>query len=334
MEAEIETARKADGREPSGRKLLSVVVSAFNEEAGIRKFYEEASRQGRLLDRAGWDYELVFVNDGSKDRTGEILRSLSAEDPEHVRCFFLSRNFGHEAAMTCGLDHAGGDGLVFMDADLQHPPECLGPIAEKLSEGYEVISMARKSNKSAGIVRNVTSGAFYWVLNRLSSVRFEPNASDFFAISRRVGKVLRRNYRERVRYLRGYVQEVGFRSTVLSYEAAARFAGHSHYSIRKLFAFSINIILCFSNLPLKLGIVMGLFSGLLGFLLLLYTLLTREGAPSGYATIVILNCFMFAMLFFVIGIIGQYIAVMFEEGKDRPIYIVDEALNYREAGEQ
>ena len=134
--------------------------------------------------------------------------------------------------------------------------------------------------------------------------------------------MLRENYREKVRFLRGYVQNIGFRKTQLSYEAAPRVAGKSHYSLRKLWRFSVDTILCFSNLPLKLGIYAGFFSALLGVILIVYTMLTRGGAPSGYATIVILLCFMFGMLFVVVGIIGEYIAIIFNELKDRPIYIV------------
>ena len=187
--------------------------------------------------------------------------------------------------------------------------------------------MVRTRNESAGWVKNVTSSGFYWLINHISDVHFEPNASDFFAVSRHVAQVLKDNYRERVRFLRGYVQNVGFKKTVLQYEARPRVAGESKYSIRKLFIFSVNTILCFSNMPLKLGIYAGIFSALLGVSVMIYTLFTRQGAPSGYATIVVLICFMFAMLFVIVGIIGEYIAILFTELKDRPIYIVERTRN-------
>ena len=308
-------------------KLLSLVVSAYNEEAGLETFYQTTREYGEALAEKGWDYECVFVNDGSRDRTGEILDDLAARDATHVRVLHFSRNFGHEAAMTAGLDYATGDGLVFMDADLQHPPQYLADIVDQFDAGYQVISMVRTENKTAGLLKNITSGGFYWLINRMSEVHLEANASDFFAITRPVQKVLMKNYREKVRFLRGYVQNVGFRKTTISYEAAPRVAGSSHYSIRKLFAFAMNTIMCFSNMPLKLGIFAGLFSGFLGMIVLIYTLVTRDGAPSGYATIVVLLCFMFAVLFIVVGIIGEYIAVLFEELKDRPIYIVEDSRN-------
>lgn len=308
------------------KKMLSVVVSVYNEEQALPLFYETAKP---ILEDLPWDYELLFVNDGSQDGSREILSGLAQQDPQ-VRVVNFSRNFGHEAAMIAGIDYANGDAIVCMDADLQHPPECLPEIVERLSEGYGVISMVRLKNRSAGFVKNLTSAGFYHVINTLSDVRFEPNVSDFFAISRPAAEVLKKNYRERVRFLRGYVQNIGFRRTTLSYEAHDRVAGESKYSIRRLFTFSINTILCFSNLPLKLGIYAGILAALMGVVVMVYTLCTRQGAPSGYATIVILNCFMFAVLFLIVGIIGEYIAILFSELKDRPIYIVEETENLGE----
>ena len=306
-------------------KLLSVVVSVYNEELALREFYAET---GKILKRlpGNWDYEFLFVNDGSRDQSLSILKEFAASD-EKVKIINFSRNFGHEAAMIAGLDYAGGDGIVCMDADLQHPPECIPDILAKFEEGYQVINMVRTRNRTAGLVKNITSSGFYWLINRISDVHFEANASDFFAVSRSVAEVLKGNYREKVRFLRGYVQNVGFQKTTLEYEAGVRVAGESKYSLKKLFIFSVNTILCFSNMPLKLGIYAGILSGAAGMAVLVYTLFTRQGAPSGYATIVVLICFMFAMMFLLIGIIGEYTPSFFTELKDRPVYIVRETAN-------
>ena len=309
-------------------RLLSVVVSVYNEEKALEDFYREATG---VLKGIAWEYELIFVNDGSGDQSLSILERLAAGD-SNVKVVSFSRNFGHEAAMIAGLDYSRGDGIICMDADLQHPPECIPGILECFERGYEVINMVRTRNKTAGLVKNITSSGFYWLINHISDVHFEANASDFFAISRHVAQVLKENYREKVRFLRGYVQNVGFKKTTIEYEARARVAGESKYSIKKLFVFSINTILCFSNMPLKLGIYAGIFSALLGLLVMIYTLFTRRGAPSGYATIVVLICFMFAMMFVIIGIIGEYIAILFTELKDRQIYIVDRTENFEEIG--
>lgn len=305
------------------RELLSVVVSVYNEEEALSQFYQVTEG---ILKEIPWDYELVFVNDGSRDRSLEILNSLAEQD-SHVKVVSFSRNFGHEAAMIAGIDYSRGDGIICMDADLQHPPECIQEIVGKFQEGFEVINMVRTKNESAGWFKNLASAAFYKLINMMSDVKFENNASDFFAISRNVAEVLKKNYREKVRFLRGYVQNVGFKKTAIEYEARARVAGESKYSIRKLFQFSVNTIVCFSNLPLKLGVFAGMFAAVMGLIVLVYTLFTRGGAPSGYATIVILNCFMFAILFLIVGIIGEYIAILFAELKDRPIYIVEETKN-------
>ena len=300
-------------------EMLTVVVSVYNEEAALPLCHE---RLTEVLRESGRDYTLLFVNDGSRDRSAEILDRFAAEDTR-VRVLHFSRNFGHEAAMIAGIDYAEG-AVICMDADLQHPPQCIPAILAKLDEGFDVISMVRTANRSAGIIKNLTSSAFYGVMNALSGTRFEKNASDFFAVSARAAEVLRRAYRERVRFLRGYVQSLGFRSTALQYEAAERAAGQSKYSLAKLFRFSMNTIMSFSDLPLRLGIYAGIASGLLGPILLIYSIVmkVRIGAPAGYTTIIVVICFMFAVLFLILGIMGQYIGVLFEEVKGRPIYIV------------
>ena len=314
-------------------KICSVIVSVYNEEDSLEQFYQHCSQACEKLQELGYGYEIVFVNDGSQDKSAILLEDFAERDREHVRVLSFSRNFGHEAAMTAGLDHAKGDFLVFMDADLQHPPELISEMLKKSEEGYQVVSMVRTKNPSAGLVKNVTSALFYWILNHVSPVRFEENASDFFGISKKVQQVLKKHYREKVRYLRGFVQSVGFPKTSIRYEAAARQAGQSHYSLSKLWQFSKNTLFTFSNLPLQLGIFAAICSGGLGTVLLIYTLLTRKGAPSGYATIVVVLCFMFAVLFFVIGIIGEYIAILFEELKDRPLYILSDSKNIEEDSE-
>ena len=200
------------------RKKISVVVSVYNEELSLNQFYKTTVS---VLDKCVWDYELIFVNDGSQDGSIELLKGFAKENAK-VKVVDFSRNFGHEAAMIAGIDHAQGDGVVCMDADLQHPPACIPDIIAKFEDGYEVISMIRTKNADAGIIKRITSGAFYKVLNLMSPVKFENNSSDFFAISKNVAGVLRKDYREKIRYLRGYVQSVGFRKTTLEFEAQKR----------------------------------------------------------------------------------------------------------------
>ena len=302
------------------KKCISVVVSVYNEELSLARFYETTVG---VLEHCSWDYELVFVNDGSADGSIDLLKGF-ADENKKVRVVNFSRNFGHEAAMIAGIDYASGDGIVCMDADLQHPPQSIPDIIQKFEEGYDVVSMIRTKNADAGLIKRITSGAFYRVLNMMSPVKFENNSSDFFALSRPVAEVLRRDYREKVRYLRGYVQSVGFPKTTLEFQAQKREAGESKYSIRKLIKFSMNALCSFSDLPLKLGMYSGMFVALCGFILMIFTIVNKlvNGAPAGYSTIIVVLCFMFAVVLMVIGIIGEYIAVLFAEIKDRPIYIV------------
>ena len=284
-------------------KSFSIIVSVYNEEASLEKYFEACfsvlrdfclmkrdnsdfselpleSEKSELLSESKKNHafgqkreeqgvkeyqaELLFVDDGSSDRSPLILDQLAAEYPDLVRVIHFSKNFGHEAAMTAGLDHAKGDFLIFMDADLQHPPKLIPEMLQKWEEGFSVVSMVRTKNSSAGLIKNISSSAFYFVLNRLSPLHFEANASDFFGISKEVQEVLIKYYREKVRYLRGYVQSVGFSKTKILYEAGERQGGASHYSIRKLLVFSKNTLLSFSNLPLRLGIFASVCSAVLG----------------------------------------------------------------------
>ena len=309
-------------------KKISIVVSVFNEEEVLFEFYRETIKVLLLIDNP---YEIIFVNDGSTDGSRSVLFKL-AKDDENVKIINFSRNFGHEAAMLAGIDYASGDYIVCMDADLQHSPTLLPDMIRKFESGFDIINMVRTVNKSAGILKNITSAGFYKVINKLSDIKLVSNASDFFGISKRVADVLRNNYREKTRFLRGYVQNVGFNTTNIEYEARKRFAGESKYSIRKLFRFSMNTIMTFSNLPLKLGMYAGGMAAFLAIIMMIYTVVSflRVGTPSGYATIICLICFMFSVLFFIVGIIGEYLGLILAELKDRPIYIVEEKMNFKE----
>ena len=310
-------------------KKISIIVSVYNEEEVLFEFYRETIKVLLLIDHS---YEIVFVNDGSMDGSRGLLFKIAKDDP-NVKVVHFSKNFGHEAAMIAGIDHASGDYLVCMDADLQHPPTLLPEIMKKFEAGYDIINMVRTVNKSAGIVKNITSSAFYKVINRLRDNKLVNNASDFFGISKRVADILRNNYRDKIRFLRGYVQNVGFNTINIEYEAKRRFAGESKYSIRNLFKFSMNTIMTFSNLPLKLGIYAGIMAIVLAIILAIYTVWSfiKVGTPSGYATTICLICFMFSVLFFIVGIIGEYLGMILSELRDHPIYIVEEKINFDKA---
>lgn len=303
---------------------ISLVVSAFNEEQGIEDFHKEADRilsdYVKTEEGSGYTYDFWFVNDGSRDSTGELLKKLRNENPETVKIIEFSRNFGHEAAMCAGLDHADGDYLIFMDADLQHPPMLVPEIMRKFREGAEVISMVRTENEDAGKWKNITSGMFYSLINKMSTMHMEPSASDFFALSKEPADVLRNSFREKIRFIRGYVQNIGFNKATVSYEAARRVAGESHYSFKKLFKLSMDTIVCFSDMPLKFGFVAGVITGVAALIVLIVTLI--GGSLKGTAAVITVMLFLFAVLFMLIGITGRYLSAMLAEIKDRPIYII------------
>lgn len=306
-------------------RKISVVVSVYNEEESLGEFYKVTKG---VLDSCSWNHELVFVNDGSTDKSAEILSSFAKQDKK-VKVVNFARNFGHEAAMIAGIDHSSGDGIICMDADLQHPAECIPEIIAKFEEGYEVVSMIRTKNHDTTLFKKITSSAFYKVLNTLSSVKFEESSSDFFGITKNVAKVLKEDYREKVRYLRGYVQSVGFNKTTLTFEAGKRFAGQSKYSIKKLIRFSVNALCSFSVAPLKAGSLAGIISLFAFFVFGIAgtVMAVKDVAGAGFMGIACLLCLLFAVLFFLLGVIGEYLAVLLTEAKDRPIYIIRDILN-------
>lgn len=304
-------------------QLISVVVSVYNEQESLFLFWDAIKY---LLQPEGQEtrYEIVFVNDGSTDASASILDSLVLQS-DCVRVVHFSRNFGHEAAMLAGICHAKGDAVICMDSDLQHPPTILPDMVARFSQGDEVVTMVCNRRADGGLRKRITSKFFYWIINKLSDGQFEPNASDFFLISKRVAQIVTTSYPERTRFLRGLIQSVGFQKSTIEFEAPARVAGKSKYSLTKLFFFSLSAIASFSHVPLRLGVALGFIFGMLSLLVGFYSLVMKFlGEPfSGYTTLVVLLSFGFSLLFIVVGIIGEYLGYIFNEVKHRPPYIVD-----------
>lgn len=306
-----------------GNSKCSIVVSVYNEEAVLEQCHVAICAAMAAINDC--DTEIIYVNDGSSDQSRSLLDRLASQDTR-VKAIHFSRNFGHEAAMIAGIDHASGDAIVCMDADLQNPPEMLGDILRLHAEGYDVVTMVREDRADGGIVKRVTSGLFYRLINRLSDAKLQPNASDFFMVSRRVADVLRHDYRERTRFLRGLIQTVGFRATTLSYHAPKRAAGHSKYSLTRLAGLAFTSIASFSKAPLKLGIYSGLLFGLLSVALIVYSIVMWmvDRPVGGYTTLIIFLSAFAAILLLVVGVIGYYIGFILDEVKGRPIYVVEQ----------
>ena len=304
------------------KPLYSIIVSVYNEEAVLPLFHQEVSTvMDSLSDTA--DFELLFVNDGSSDNSRQVLHQLMEKDPR-VRVIHFSSNFGHEAAMLAGLDHCRGEAAICMDSDLQHPPTLLPQMFELYRQGKDVITMMRTDRADGGTGKHLSSKLFYRIINRMSEAQLQPNASDFFLVSRKVIDVLKTDYRERTRFLRGIIQNIGFEKDSINYEAPSRAAGKSKYSMWKLLKFSFTAIASFSKTPLKIGIYTGLIFVLLSIILIIYSIVMWiiDTPVSGYTTLVIFLSAFAGIQLFVTGAIGYYIGFIFDEVKQRPLYII------------
>lgn len=300
---------------------LSVVVSIYNEEEGIEHFFDVLEGE---LNKLPYTYEVLMINDGSRDNTLSELKKLS-ERNEHIRIVSFSRNFGHEAAMLAGIDNSRGKAIICMDSDLQHPPAKIAEMMKLWEKGAEVVTMVRSERKDDKGLHKWLSRSFYRLVNKLSDIKIDENASDFFLISDKVGDLLRKDYRERSRFLRGIVQSVGFRREKIEYVADERKTGKSHYSFRKLVKLSLLAISSFSKVPLQIGIIVGLLFVLLSIVLLIYSLVMYfcQRPTSGYTTLIVFLSLFSGIQLMIIGVIGEYIGYIYDEVKGRPIYIID-----------
>ena len=306
----------------------SVVVSVFNEAESAMIFYNSLSETLASLQIS---CEIIFVNDGSSDESLSILKDIATSD-KRVKIIDFSRNFGHEAAMIAGIDHAQGESVICMDSDLQHPPTMIPEMLQKKAEGFDVINMVRTDRKDAGLMQKINSKLFYRLINSISSVKLTENASDFFLISQKVCKLLRSDFRERTRFLRGLIQLAGFRKTTIEFIAPKRAAGKSKYSFFKLLNLSFTAISSFSKVPLQLGIITGLIFSGVSLMLIFYSLIMwiLEITIPGYTTLIIFMSAFAGIQLFVTGLIGQYISYVFEEVKGRPVYVINEIYEFED----
>ena len=306
---------------------VSLVVSVFNEEDVLPLFWQAVQEVVRTWE--GTEVEMVWVNDGSHDQSQTFIRSLlDAPSPERMshQALEFSRNFGHEAAMIAGIDHATGDAVVCLDSDLQHPPMMLPDMVKAFAEGFDIVTMTRTSRADKKHTQRASSW-FYRLLNTLSDFHFEENASDFFLISARVAEILRTSFRERNRFLRGYVQTLGFDKTSLTYDAGARAAGESKYKWAGLFNLANIAIFSFSRKPLYAAMAMAvtfflMTVGVAGYSLVVYFF--GDKPPAGYTTLIVFLSLSFTMLFFVLAVLSMYIGRGVEEIQERPIYLIKE----------
>lgn len=303
---------------------ISIVVPVYNEQDNLKEFHKRITA---IMNDTGYDYNLVFVDDGSKDSSAFILKQLVEED-EHVEAYLLSRNYGHQMALTCGLDNADGDAVITMDGDLQHPPELLPELIRLWEEGSEIVMTKRLATEDAGFLKNITSSCYYKLINIMSKVEITPGGSDFRLMDKKAVEAFRL-YRERARFIRGMVSTLGFNVSVVEFVAPPRFAGHSKFNLHKMLHFALDGITAFSNLPLRWAFYLGLFFGLCSLLLLghvFYVKFISDDAVPGWATTTVSILFLGGIQLVGIGILGEYIGRIFEEIKHRPLYLVSKHL--------
>jgi len=309
-------------------KLLSIVVPVYNEEDNIEHFYEAVCR---VMAGLQYDWELIFVDDGSMDSSWSILERLESKDP-HVQPISLSRNMGHQLALTCGMDYAEGDVVITMDGDMQHPPEMIPTLLQAWEQGFEVVQTVRKTTEGVSWLKKFSSNGFYWMMNHISDIHIIEGGSDFRLLDAKVVRAFR-HYREHVRFLRGMISAMGYRKTTIEFVAPPRFAGASKFSPRKMLHLAVDGVLAYSSLPLRFGLYAGVLCAVLSLLIFLHVLVSKfvmGDAEPGWATIIGCITFFGGMQLVTLGLLGVYIGRIFEEVKRRPLYLVGrEKRGYR-----
>ena len=304
----------------------SIVVPAYNEENTLAEFYARLSKVLQSLDGGS---EILFVNDGSTDETEKILQQLHQKDPR-VRILNLSRNFGHQVAITAGIDLAQGRACLIMDADLQDPPEVIPEMARLWRNGYEVVYGLRKKRFGESRFKLATASLFYEALKHLAHIEIPQNVGDFRLLDRKVVDALKK-LPERNRFVRGLVSWVGFRQTDLLYERDARYAGETKYPFLKMLEFALDGITSFSAIPLRLATWMGLLCSFASFLFILWVIgakLFTDRTVLGWASLMGAVLLIGGVQLFTIGILGEYIGRIFDEAKQRPLYLIREKIGF------
>lgn len=308
------------------KKIISVVVPMYFEELVAEECYKQLTKT--LCDNK-FEYELIFVNDGSKDKTEEILLNLSKID-NRVKVINFSRNFGHQTAVTAGIFNAAGDAIVIIDADLQDPPALILDMVKLWEKGYDVVYGKRKKRSGETIFKLLTAKYFYKFLNYMSDIDIPKDTGDFRLIDRKVAEVFKQ-MPEKNRFVRGMMSWIGFNQTFVEYERDARFAGETKYPLKKMLKFASDGIIGFSTKPLKLVSSIGIFSVIISIIVFLYSLFSKfyfHAATSGWTSIISLIAFFGGVQLLSLGIVGEYIARIYEESKNRPLYIIKNKINF------
>jgi dolichol-phosphate mannosyltransferase len=301
-------------------RSIDIVVPLFNEEACIDEFY---ARTASAIAGLPYSFRILFIDDGSRDRSAELCSALQDKDPR-VGLIRFSRNFGHQAALTAGLDAADADAVITLDADLQHPPERIPAFIAAWEQGAHVVSGVRSKKGAVSVWKRTTSAVFYRLLNAISKFEITPDSPDFRLFDARAVRAIRR-LREQTRFLRGIYAWVGFRKAEITYDEAPRAGGESHYRARDMLLFALRAVLSFSHLPLRTATYFGLCVSLLAFLYGLYAIamkLVFHHVIPGWTSLAVLVSFLSGVQLLTLGVLGEYLGQVLEETKRRPLYLV------------
>ena len=306
---------------------FSFIVPVYNEQDVLEDVYR---RLATVADRLGETYEIVFVDDGSQDRSGEILRQLARTD-SHVKVVELSRNFGHQLAVTAGYDFAAGQAVISLDADCQHPPEIIPQLVNRWRDGYEVVYTVRKTTAGVPLLRRGIGRLAYLAIRLISGVDLTDQA-DFRLLDQKAVRALRTT-REQARFVRGLVRWIGFRHTAVEYEAPSRAAGQSKYTLRQLAGMAGAGVFNFSLRPLRLAAVLGgvMLTGAVVYGVVAIVLWPLGLCPGAWANVTAVVAGLFGLQFVILGILGEYVGRIFEEAKARPLYIVRQTMGFGKA---
>jgi glycosyltransferase involved in cell wall biosynthesis len=305
------------------KPIFSIIAPIYNEEDSLPELYKRVSE---VMDRTHEPWELILVNDGSRDKSPEIIRELAARD-RRVRPVMFARNFGHQIAVTAGLDYSRGDAVVIIDADLQDPPEVILDLIEKWQEGYEVVYAVRAEREGETWFKKITASTFYRLIYRITDVKIPLDTGDFRLLDRKVVDVMNK-MREHHRFLRGMASWVGFRQIGVSYKRAARYAGVTKYPFRKMLKLALNAITSFSYFPLQLATYIGFLSAGLAIVAIPVVIILRAINPEmffGQASTLIAVLFLGGVQLISLGILGEYLGRVYDEVKGRPLYVVSES---------
>lgn len=317
---QLTTITQSSARRPSSGTFLSVVVPAYNEEDVLPTFHQ---RLCAVLDSITVEFEVLYVNDGSTDNTLRVLHGLRESDPR-VAIIDLSRNFGKEIALSAGLDHARGDAIVVIDADLQDPPELIPEFLARWADGYDVVYGKRISRDGETAVKKATAYLFYRLVQRVSRIRIPEDTGDYRLLSRRAVEALKQ-LRERHRFMKGLFAWIGYPQKAVPYRRDARYAGTTKWNYWKLWNFALEGITSFSIAPLKVATYLGLVTATIGFghaAVVIVKTLAYGDPVAGYPSLIVVILFLGGIQLICLGIIGEYLGRMFDESKQRPLYFV------------